>query len=72
MKELGHAVGPRLAFIVPSNDGIISLKPPGQINTPSTLDLTAFNAIVRDFIPEPSSALPGVVGGLLVLNRRHR
>jgi hypothetical protein len=72
MKNLTYAVGLHVAFVVPSNALIIALNPAGQINTPSTLDLTAFDATGRDLIPEPSSALPGVVGGLLALNRRHR
>lgn len=44
----------------------------GQVNTPSALDLIAFDAIGWDLIPEPSSALLGILGGLFALRRRRR
>lgn len=47
-------------------------NPAGQINTPSTLDLIAFDTIGWNLIPEPSSALLGVLGGMLALIRRRR
>lgn len=47
-------------------------NPPGQVNTPSALDLTAFDAIGWNLVPEPSSALLGILGGLLALSRRRR
>lgn len=47
-------------------------NPAGQINTPSALDLVAFDAIGWDLIPEPSSALLGILGSLLALCRRRR
>lgn len=47
-------------------------NPSGQINTPSALDLIVFDAIGWDLVPEPSSALLGVFGGLLAVMRRRR
>jgi hypothetical protein len=47
-------------------------NPPGQINTPSALDLVAFDAIGWTLIPEPSSFLLGSFGLLLALGRRRR
>jgi len=44
----------------------------GQVNLPSSLDLVAFDAIGWDLVPEPSSALLGVLGGVLALVRRRR
>ena len=44
----------------------------GQINTPSALDLIAFDVIGWNPVPEPSFALLGVLGGMLVLIRRRR
>ena len=47
-------------------------NPAGQVNTPSALDLVAFDVIGWDLIPEPSSALLGSIGVLLALTRRRR
>jgi hypothetical protein len=47
-------------------------NPSGQINTPSALDLIALDAIGWDLVPEPSSALMGLLGGLLAVIRRRR
>ncbi len=47
-------------------------NPAGQINTPSALDLVAFDAIGWNLIPEPSTALLGVFGAMLACIRRRR
>ena len=47
-------------------------QPAGQINTPSTLDLVAFDVIGWNLVPEPSSALLGSLSLLFVMTRRRR
>ena len=47
-------------------------NPPGESNLPSALDLIAFDAIGWDLVPEPSSSLLGVLGGLVAVMRRRR
>lgn len=47
-------------------------NPAGQINTPSALDLKAFDAIGWNLIPEPSTALLGFFGAMLACVRRRR
>ena len=47
-------------------------NPAGQINTPSALDLVAFDVIGWTLIPEPSAFLLGSFGMLLALGRRRR
>jgi hypothetical protein len=47
-------------------------NPAGQINTPSTLDLVAFDVIGWNLVPEPSSALLGSLSLLFVMTRRRR
>ncbi len=45
-------------------------NPAGQVNTPTVLDLTAFDVIGWDLVPEPSTLLLGCVGVLAALGRR--
>lgn len=47
-------------------------NPAGQVNTPSALDLVAFDAIGWNLIPEPSAFLLGTLGVLFALPRRRR
>jgi len=47
-------------------------NPPGQVNTPSPLDLTAMDVIGWDLVPEPSSLLLGCAGVLAAFSRRRR
>ncbi len=47
-------------------------NPAGQVNTPSALDIVAFDAIGWDLVPEPSTTLLGSVGVMLVMMRRRR
>jgi hypothetical protein len=47
-------------------------NPAGQINTPSALDLIAFDVIGWNLVPEPSVSLLAVAGMLLALKRRRR
>jgi hypothetical protein len=47
-------------------------NPAGQVNTPSSLDLVAFDVIGWDLIPEPSAASLALVGAFLGLARRTR
>lgn len=47
-------------------------NPAGQINTPSTLDLVAFDVIGWNLVPKPSSALLGSLSLLFVMTRRRR
>jgi hypothetical protein len=48
------------------------MNPAGQINTPSALDLVAFDVIGWNLVPEPSSALLGSLSLLFVMTRRRR
>lgn len=47
-------------------------NPAGQVNTPTALDLVAFDAIGWDLVPEPSAALLALVGIATGLARRKR
>ncbi len=47
-------------------------NPAGQVNTPTTLDLTAFDVIGWDLVPEPSSAMLIIAAALAGLARRRR
>lgn len=49
-----------------------TMNPAGQINTPSALDLVAFDVIGWNLVPEPSSALLGSLSLLFVMTRRRR
>jgi hypothetical protein len=47
-------------------------NPAGQVNTPTDLDLLAFDVIGWDLVPEPSAALLAFVGAFAGLARRRR
>jgi len=47
-------------------------NPAGQANTPTNLDLTAFDVIGWDLVPEPSSAILAIAGAAIGLARRRR
>ena len=47
-------------------------NPAGQVNTPTTLDLTAFDAIGWNLVPEPSAAMLAIAGAVIGLSRRRR
>lgn len=47
-------------------------NPAGQTNTPSALDLVAFDVIGWNLVPEPSAVLLGAFGFLCALSRRRR
>jgi hypothetical protein len=47
-----------------------TMNPAGQINTPSALDLVAFDVIGWNLVPEPSSALLGSLSLLFVMTLR--
>jgi len=47
-------------------------NPAGQANTPSELDLIAFDVIGWDLIPEPSSGILLAAGLLCCLTSRRR
>ena len=47
-------------------------NPAGQINTVTALDLTAFDVIGWDLVPEPSAVMMGCAGLLAALTRRRR
>ncbi|MEO5716625.1 MAG: NF038122 family metalloprotease [Luteolibacter sp.] len=47
-------------------------NPAGQANTPTELDLTAFDSIGWDLVPEPSAAMLALAGAVISLARRRR
>lgn len=47
-------------------------NPSGQVNTPTALDLTAFDVIGWNLVPEPSAAMLAIIGAVIGLARRRR
>ncbi len=47
-------------------------NPAGQANTPTALDLTAFDVIGWDLVPEPSVAMLAIAGAVIGFARRRR